>query len=594
MFETKLTVVGTVISSPVLTHTRKAGVPVANFRVATTSRSFSRDLGRWVDGSTLYLRVACWRRLAENVAESLRRGDPVMVTGNLSTQSYQAADGSRRWSYEVEASSVGPDLTRGTVTFVRAQRSAGQFEVTESADQPEFLDVEEPAGSGTSAEALGAAALAAAGAAAGDDAAEDDAVETTQRNTTQWGTTRRRMMGPRRPVSPGRRPTGVARRTSHRRPDRTPWAPEGSGISCACGRPARGVRRWMRGDAMVRRTVEGRAARQVAAANAGGLLLGAALDLVFGSPRSSTAIGAAAGRLERELYHPQRRAGACYTALAVGVPVAAAGALALATRRRPVARAAVMTLATWLVLDGRALRQDSLALGLELTAEDLTAARSRLPQLSSADPGQLDGPGLVRTTVTSLAGRTSDAMVAPLCWGAVLGLPGLIGYRIVDTLDTRVGRRTERYRRFGWSAARLDDFANLVPSRLTAALTVATARMVGGSPVAALSTWSRDRHRHPGPNAGQGPAAMSGALGVRLTGRAGDGGTGARPPVPDDIPRAVWLSTAVGAATAVLAAGHALAAPARRALLWRWTTRRLLTRIVGSAGAALRSRSDGG
>ncbi len=165
MFETKLTIVGTVINTPVLTHTRRAGVPVANFRVATTSRSFNRELGRWVDGSTLYLRVACWRRLAENVAGSLRRGDPVMVTGNLSTQSYLATDGTRRWSYEVEAASVGPDLTRGTVTFVRAQRSAGQFDATESADQPEFLDVGEPAEPGpTPADALGAAALAAAGA----------------------------------------------------------------------------------------------------------------------------------------------------------------------------------------------------------------------------------------------------------------------------------------------------------------------------------------------------------------------------------------------------------------------------------------------
>ncbi len=365
---------------------------------------------------------------------------------------------------------------------------------------------------------------------------------------------------------------------------------------------------------MARRTVGAQTARRVAAANAAGLLLGAALDSVLGGSRTSTVISAAAGRLERQVYQPQRRAGARYTALAVGFPVAAAGAVALATRHRPVARALAMTLATWVVLDGRALRRESLALGLELTADDLTGARARLPQLCADDPGQLDTPGLVRTTVSSLAGRTSDAVVAPLCWGAVLGLPGLVGYRIVDTLDAIVGHRTEHYRRFGWSAARLDDLANLVPSRLTAILTVATARMVGGSSAAALSTWSRDRRRRPGPNAGQGPAAMAGALGVRLTGRVDDnrygddpgsaggesaerghgGRAGARPPVPDDIPRAVWLSTAVGAVTAVLAAGHALAAPARRALLWRWTTGRLWTRAFASAQAALRARSDGG
>jgi single-strand DNA-binding protein len=154
MFETKLTIVGTVITSPVLTHTRKAGVPVVNFRVATTSRTFNRELGRWVDGSTLFLKVACWRRLAENVVKSVHRGDPIVVTGNLFTQSYRAQDGSRRWSYEVEASSIGPDLTRGTATFVRSQSLADM--PSDRAEPAEFDSGESVLA------ALGAAALEAA------------------------------------------------------------------------------------------------------------------------------------------------------------------------------------------------------------------------------------------------------------------------------------------------------------------------------------------------------------------------------------------------------------------------------------------------
>ena len=126
MYETKLTLVGTVTSEVRLTHTRTSGVPVANFSVATNSRIFSKDKGGWVDGSSLYLRVTCWRRLGENVAASVHRGDPVLITGNLSSKAYEASDGTRRWAYEVDATTVGPDLSRGTATFQRRSGSGAQ------------------------------------------------------------------------------------------------------------------------------------------------------------------------------------------------------------------------------------------------------------------------------------------------------------------------------------------------------------------------------------------------------------------------------------------------------------------------------------
>src|SRR2546423_4384674 len=121
-----------------------------------------------------------------------------------------------------------------------------------------------------------------------------------------------------------------------------------------------------------------------------------------------------------------------------------------------------------------------------LARSDLAAARARLPHLCGRDPSTLDSTELARATVESVAENTSDAVVGPLFWGAVAGLPGLVAYRAVNTLDAMVGHRSPRYERFGAVAARLDDAANLVPARVTAALTVLAAPLVDGSPGRAL------------------------------------------------------------------------------------------------------------
>jgi adenosylcobinamide-phosphate synthase len=198
--------------------------------------------------------------------------------------------------------------------------------------------------------------------------------------------------------------------------------------------------------------------------------------------------------------------------------------------------------------------------------DDLTAARTRLPHLCGRDPEALDHAEIVRATVESVAENTSDAQVAPLFWGAVAGLPGLVGYRAVNTLDAMVGHRSAKYERFGTASARLDDVANLVPSRLTAMFTVATAPLVDGDARGALRAWIRDGGKHPSPNSGQCEAAMAGALGVQLGGRnvyRGRAetrpaiGSGPRPAV-SDIRRAARLSGAVSLA----ALGFAVAARA--------------------------------
>lgn len=299
-------------------------------------------------------------------------------------------------------------------------------------------------------------------------------------------------------------------------------------------------------------------------ADALGLLVGVALDAAFGDPRRGHPVagfGRFASAIERQTYADSRRAGACFTVFAVGAPVAAAVWAQRVTRDRPLARAALVAATTWAVLGGRSLTHEGDTLAAALERADLPAARARLPHLCGRNASVLDESELARATVESVAENTSDAVVAPLVWGALIGLPGLVGYRAINTLDAMVGHRSARYARFGTASARLDDAANLLPSRLTAGLTVLAAPLIGGSPRRTAQIWRRDRGAHPSPNSGQCEAAFAGALGVRLGGtnvyfgrseQRPHLGDGTRPGVAD-IRRATRLSAAVGVAAAALA-----------------------------------------
>lgn len=294
-----------------------------------------------------------------------------------------------------------------------------------------------------------------------------------------------------------------------------------------------------------------------------GLLLGAAVDALLGDPRRGHPVagfGAAAAALERRWYADARSRGIAHTAVLVG-GAAAFGALVERLARRPAARVAATAAATFAVLGGGSLAREGTRLAAELRGHDLAAARRRMPGLCGRDPASLDAAGMARAGTESLAENTSDAVVAPLLWGAVAGVPGLLAYRAVNTLDAMVGYRSPRYRRFGWAAARLDDVANVVPARVTALLTAGVAPVVGGSPRAAVEAWRRDAAGHPSPNAGPVEAATAGALGVTLGGRTVyPHGVEERPrlghgpaPAPADLLRAVRLSRAVGAAAVTVA-----------------------------------------
>ncbi|MEU7590193.1 single-stranded DNA-binding protein [Micromonospora sp. NPDC049230] len=123
MFDTYVTIVGNVLTSPEWRRTTQSNTLVANFKVASTARRLDRDSGRWVDGNSLRVRVNCWRKLAEGVAASVMVGDPVVVCGRLYTRDWTDDAGNHRTLYELEAVAVGHDLSRGRARFLRNRPS---------------------------------------------------------------------------------------------------------------------------------------------------------------------------------------------------------------------------------------------------------------------------------------------------------------------------------------------------------------------------------------------------------------------------------------------------------------------------------------
>jgi adenosylcobinamide-phosphate synthase len=299
---------------------------------------------------------------------------------------------------------------------------------------------------------------------------------------------------------------------------------------------------------------------------AAGVLAGYLADLTFGDPARGHPVagfGAAAAALERTTYRDTRIAGTIHIGVLVGaVSLLGAAVQRGAARRGPLPVAAAVAAPTWAALGGSSLTRTGDAMTQLLGRGDIASARRLLPSLCGRDPAALDGAGLTRAALESVAENTSDGQVAPLLFSAVGGMPAVLAYRAVNTLDSMIGYRSLRYARFGWAAARLDDVINYAPARLTAALVVACAPVVGGSPAGAVAAWRRDAGRHPSPNAGVVEAAFAGALGVRLGGPTAYRhelqvrstlGDGPAPDVPD-LRRAVRLSRAVQAAAAVVAA----------------------------------------
>jgi len=287
------------------------------------------------------------------------------------------------------------------------------------------------------------------------------------------------------------------------------------------------------------------------------IALGVAGDALFGDParfHPVAGFGRVAAAFERVVYRPTRVAGAVYAAVLVGGVMAGAAVL-----ERVLPKTAVRAVALWAALGGRSLAREAQAVADLVERDELEAARVRIRSLVGRDPQQLDATGLCRAAIESVAENTVDAVIAPLLWATIGGAPGVLAHRAVNTLDAMVGRRNERYARFGTAAARADDFANWPAARL-----------------AGLLVGHRDAEgarAHPSPNAGVVEGAFAVALGVELGGTLAYAGRvehrpvlnpGGRPATPHDVRRAIALARRISLATAALAAA-ASAPPVRRA-----------------------------
>jgi adenosylcobinamide-phosphate synthase len=171
----------------------------------------------------------------------------------------------------------------------------------------------------------------------------------------------------------------------------------------------------------------------------------------------------------------------------------------------------------------------------------LPEARRAVAHIVGRDPESLDPPAVARAAVESAAENFSDGVVAPLFWGVLLGLPGMLAYKAINTLDSMIGHRTPRHLHFGRFAARLDDAANCLPARISAFLILITALLVPWAQAAGWRVVWRDAHHHRSPNAGWPEAAMAGCLGLRLAGPRRYGGS-----VVDDA----WMGDGRAEATA--------------------------------------------
>ena len=262
------------------------------------------------------------------------------------------------------------------------------------------------------------------------------------------------------------------------------------------------------------------------------VLGGFGLDLLLADPawmpHPVVGMGRAIATLEKRLRRlfpatpaGERAAGRVLAAaLPLGTFALAAGALALAYRLHPAAGFALETLWCWQALALRGLADESGKVYAQLAKGDLPAARRAVSRIVGRDTGSLTAAGVTKAAVETVAENFSDGVAAPLFYLLIGGAPLGLAYKAVNTMDSMVGYKNKTYLHFGRAAARLDDAANFLPSRLAALLWIGAVGLAGFDGRRAWRIWRRDRLRHASPNSAQTESACAGALGVQLAGPA--------------------------------------------------------------------------
>lgn len=216
------------------------------------------------------------------------------------------------------------------------------------------------------------------------------------------------------------------------------------------------------------------------------------------------------------------RAAGCVLAvlLPVGTLVLTGAICLLAGRIHPLLGLAVQTFWCWQALAVKGLAEESKNVYRQLAAEDLPGARRAVARIVGRDTQALTEEGVTKAAVETVAENFSDGVVAPLFYMMIGGAPLALCYKAVNTMDSMIGYKNQRYLQFGRAAAKLDDAANYLPSRLAAVFWIAAAGLTGQDVPNAWRIWRRDRRNHASPNSAQTESACAGALGVQLAGPA--------------------------------------------------------------------------
>ena len=255
------------------------------------------------------------------------------------------------------------------------------------------------------------------------------------------------------------------------------------------------------------------------------ILIAILLDQLLGDPRwlphPVRIVGAACSGCERltRAVLPPFAAGICTVALILGLTGATTWAvIAGATLIHPWLGNAASILLLYTTIAARDLVSHSKQVYTALAIGDLVEARSRVSMIVGRDTANLDEAGVARAAVESVAESMVDGVTAPLFFAVLGGPMAAMLYKAINTMDSTFGYKNERYRKFGWAAARLDDLANFIPARISSLMIPAASFLLRLDSKGSLFILLRDRLRHASPNSGHTEAAVAGALGVQLGG----------------------------------------------------------------------------
>lgn len=279
--------------------------------------------------------------------------------------------------------------------------------------------------------------------------------------------------------------------------------------------------------------------------------LGCLLDALLADPawmphpvvlmgRCITALERGLRRIFPQTPEGERRAGACLAViLPLGTLAVCGGAIFLANLIHPALAFVLQVLWCWQALAARGLAQESCRVLAELEKGDLESARKAVSRIVGRDTQALTAQGVTKAAVETVAENFSDGVVAPLFYLMIGGAPLGMMYKTVNTMDSMVGYKNDRYLHFGRYAAKLDDVANYLPSRLSALLLLAGGVLTGGNGKNGWRIWRRDRRNHASPNSAQTEAACAGLLEIQLAGNASYFGKVVEKPTIGDPVRSV-------------------------------------------------------